>query len=206
MLPRQSTLPPHPLAKLNPSLSHSCSLFFTLSLEGALFPALPVFRINHLQPLFAKHRGWGIPNAYRAQREPLRHPSSISPFRMNTYAKPGGRGPINSVITNFSATQEASFFSAPLATRHSPLLRFHNLACYLSFALGDGRDGGTVSAVGFEFSGGVRELAHGSSGFPGAWRENLRDAIAWREMGHGQADRGAAGGVWGGRSRNSSSR
>ena len=34
MLPRQLTLPPHPPAKLNPSLSHSCSLF-------TLFPALP---------------------------------------------------------------------------------------------------------------------------------------------------------------------
>jgi len=95
-------VPPHPLAKLNPSPSHSCSLF-------ALFPALPFFRINHLQPLFAKHPGWGVPNAYRTQRERLRHPSSTSPFRMNTcksvskqttltpfrmntYAKPGGEG------------------------------------------------------------------------------------------------------------------
>src|SRR5713101_655999 len=105
MLPRQLTLPPHPLAKLNPSLSHPCSLF-------ALFPALPFFRINHLQPLFAKHPGGGIPDAYRTQSERLRHRSSIStfrmntcksvskqttltPFRMNTYEKPGEGGLIN---------------------------------------------------------------------------------------------------------------
>src|SRR6266849_1180710 len=52
MLPRQLTLPPHPPAKLSPSPSCSCSLF-------SLFFALPSFRINHLQPLFAKHPGWG---------------------------------------------------------------------------------------------------------------------------------------------------
>jgi hypothetical protein len=180
MLPRQLTLPPHPPAKLNPSPSHSCSLFFTLSLEGALFTALPFFRINHLQPLFAKHPGWGIPNAYRTQGEQLRRRSSISPFRMNTcksvskqttltpfrmntYAKPGGEGgPINSVITDFSAVQKASFFSAhsPLATRHSPLATRHSFVFTTSRAivrgaLGDDRDGGTVSAAGFEFSGGV---------------------------------------------------
>jgi hypothetical protein len=57
MLPRQLTLPPHPPAKLTPSPSYSCSLF-------ALFFALPSFRINYLQPLFAKYRGGvGIPNA-----------------------------------------------------------------------------------------------------------------------------------------------
>src|SRR5229473_1548775 len=52
MLPRQLTLPPCLLAKLNPSPSHSCSLF-------VLFSALPSFRINHLQPLFEKHPGGG---------------------------------------------------------------------------------------------------------------------------------------------------
>ena len=52
MLPRQLTLPPHPPAKLTPSLSHSCSLF-------SLFFAHPSFRIRNLQPLFPKHPGWG---------------------------------------------------------------------------------------------------------------------------------------------------
>ena len=110
MLPRQLTLPPHPLAKLNPSLSHSCSLL-------APFPALPCFRINHLQPLFAKHPGWGIPNTYRTRGKGLRHPSSIStfrmntcksvskqttltPFRMNTYAKQGEGGPPKPLFPN----------------------------------------------------------------------------------------------------------
>src|SRR5712664_4751058 len=84
MLPRQLTLPPHPPAKLNPSLSYSCSLF-------ALFSALPSFRINHLQPLFGKHPGWGYPNASMGHLEPLssdkgrrRNCSSITSFRINT--------------------------------------------------------------------------------------------------------------------------
>src|ERR1700693_5830794 len=52
MLPRQLTLPSRPPAKLNPSLSHSWSLF-------ALLSALPSFRINHLQPLFTNTRVGG---------------------------------------------------------------------------------------------------------------------------------------------------
>ena len=56
MLPRKLTLPTHPLAKLTPSLPYSCRLF-------AFVPKLPFFRINHLQPLFAKHPGGGVPAA-----------------------------------------------------------------------------------------------------------------------------------------------
>jgi hypothetical protein len=109
MLPRQLTLPPHPPSKLTPSLSHSCSLF-------AHFFALPSFRINHLRPLFPKHPGGGYPDAsvghlelLSRKKEWLRNVSSITPFRMNTcksvskqstlttfrmntYAKPGGGG------------------------------------------------------------------------------------------------------------------
>jgi hypothetical protein len=55
MLSRQLTRPTHPPAKLTPSLPYSCSLF-------AFVPALPSFRINHLQPLFTKHPGGGVPN------------------------------------------------------------------------------------------------------------------------------------------------
>src|SRR5713101_218040 len=59
-------------------------------------------------------------------------------------------------------------------------------------------DGGTVSAVGFGFSGGVREFAHGSSGFSGARREDLCDiGLSGWEMGDGEADAGAAGRVCG---------
>src|SRR5258708_7762520 len=109
MLPRQLTLPPHPPAELTPSLSYSCRLF-------ALFSALPPFRINHLQPLFAKRPGWGYPNAsmghpglLSSEKEQRRNCSSITTFRfntcksvskqstlttfrMNTYEKTGGRG------------------------------------------------------------------------------------------------------------------
>src|SRR5713101_8135120 len=84
MLPRQLTLPPHPPAKLTPSLSYSCSLF-------ALFFALPSFRINHLQPLFTKHPGWGYPNAsmgrtelLSSEKERRQNCSSITSFRINT--------------------------------------------------------------------------------------------------------------------------
>ena len=84
MLPRRLTLPSHPPAKLTPSRSHSCSLF-------ALFSALPPFRINHLQPLFAKHPGWGYPNASMGHPGTLssdkgrrRNCSSITTFRINT--------------------------------------------------------------------------------------------------------------------------
>src|SRR5229473_6283232 len=84
MLPRRLTPPSHPPAKLTPSLSYSCSLF-------ALFSALPSFTINHLQPLFAKHPGWGYPNASMEHLELLssdkgrrRNCSSITTFRINT--------------------------------------------------------------------------------------------------------------------------
>jgi len=84
ILPRQLTLPLHPPAELTPSLSYFCSLF-------ALFSALPSFRINHLQPLFGKHPGWGYPNASMGHLEPLssdkgrrRNCSSITSFRINT--------------------------------------------------------------------------------------------------------------------------
>src|ERR1700674_73169 len=56
MLPRQLTLPPHPPAKLNPSLSHSCKLFFTLlapsfegSLEGCFSPRVNYHQISNFQ-------------------------------------------------------------------------------------------------------------------------------------------------------------
>src|SRR6266478_9068568 len=52
MLPRQLTLPPHPPAKLTPSLSHSCSL---LCASKKVNP----HQISNFQPLFAKHPGWG---------------------------------------------------------------------------------------------------------------------------------------------------
>ena len=66
-------------------------------------------------------------------------------------------------------------------------------------AAGEGCDGGTVSAAGFEFSGGVRERAHASSGFSGARREDFCDfGVSGQEMGNGEADAGAAGGVCGG--------
>src|SRR6266851_2524105 len=52
MLPRQLTLPEHLPARLSPLTSYSCSLL-------PLFFPLPSFRINHLQPLFAKHPGGG---------------------------------------------------------------------------------------------------------------------------------------------------
>src|SRR5260370_2022106 len=86
MFPRQLPLPPHPPAKLNPSLSYFCSLF-------SLFFALPSFRINHLQPLFPKHPGWGYPypNAstghpglLSSEKEQRRNCSSITTFRINT--------------------------------------------------------------------------------------------------------------------------
>src|ERR1700719_1475058 len=52
MLPRQLTPPVHHPARLTPLPSYSCSLL-------ALFFLRPSFRINHLQPLFAKHPGGG---------------------------------------------------------------------------------------------------------------------------------------------------
>src|SRR5712691_3033359 len=84
MLPRQLTLPPHPPAKLTPSPSYSCSLF-------ALFSALPSFRINHLQPLFVKHPGGGYRDAsmghlelLSSEKERRQNCSSITSFRINT--------------------------------------------------------------------------------------------------------------------------
>src|SRR5260370_7355716 len=84
MSPRRLTLPSHPPAKLNPSQSHSCSLF-------ALFSALPPFRINHLQPLFAKRPGGGYPNAsmghpglLSSEKDHRRNCSSLTTFRFNT--------------------------------------------------------------------------------------------------------------------------
>src|SRR5216683_1851626 len=91
MLPRQLTLPPHPPANLTPSLSYSCSLL-------ARFFALPSFRINHLQPLFTKHPGWGYPSkdvrCTEAQKCPsvsplfatLTHSVSRKSFACHSYA------------------------------------------------------------------------------------------------------------------------
>jgi hypothetical protein len=79
MLPRQLTLPPHTPAKLTPSPSHSCSLF-------ARFPALPSFRINHLQPLFAKHPGGGYLSADLCCTEAQKCPSASPLFATLTHS------------------------------------------------------------------------------------------------------------------------
>src|SRR5216684_342726 len=55
MLPRQLTLPLHPPAKLNPSPSHSCKLLCAPQKVNSR-------QISSLQPLFAKHPGWGYPS------------------------------------------------------------------------------------------------------------------------------------------------
>ena len=55
MLPRQLTLPPHPPAKLTPSLSHSCKLLCAPQKANSL-------QISNFQTLFAKHPGWGYPS------------------------------------------------------------------------------------------------------------------------------------------------
>jgi hypothetical protein len=82
MLSRQLTRPTHPPARLNPSLPYSCSLF-------AFVPALPSFRINHLQPLFTNHPGGGYPTLPRRASRPPSHapcsasiPSALNQFRI----------------------------------------------------------------------------------------------------------------------------
>jgi hypothetical protein len=75
MLSRQLTLPADPPAELTPSLPYSCSLL-------ALVPALPSFRINHLQPLFAKHPGGGTQHVHAEHRV---HSHMFSPWRIRSF-------------------------------------------------------------------------------------------------------------------------
>jgi len=129
MLPRQLTLPPHPPAKLNPSLSHSCSLF-------ALFSALPSFRINHLQPLFTKYRGVGIPNAttghpgwgypnasmghpglLSSEKEQRRNCSSITTFRINTCKSVSKQSTLTGIVHLTQGTVSAMLCHSELLTR-----------------------------------------------------------------------------------------
>ena len=101
--------------------------------------------------------------------------------------KTGGCGGL--IVNQLWASSIPAFSHYPFAENPS-----RRVTCVLSFAARERwRDGGSVSAAGFELSGGVRELAHGASGFSCARRENLCDAVARRKIGHGQADAGAAG-------------
>ena len=91
MLPRQLTLPPHPPAKLTPSLSYSCGLLCAP-------PKVNSHQISNFQPLFAKHPGWGYPSedvrCTEAQKCPsvsplfatLTHSVSRKSFACHSYA------------------------------------------------------------------------------------------------------------------------
>ena len=63
MLPRRLTIPPRPPAKLNPSLSHSCELFFAPQKVNAR-------QINNFRTLLAKHTGWGVPSIHSLLARP----------------------------------------------------------------------------------------------------------------------------------------
>jgi hypothetical protein len=106
MLARQITLPrPFP-TKLTALFRYSCRLFVVLKKVNP-------FGIRQIQALFAKYRGWGIPNA--ATGHPgwgvppaaclgvscLAPPRSITLFRINTYEKHRGEGATSGLICSF---------------------------------------------------------------------------------------------------------
>ena len=103
MLVRQITLSAPRPTNLTPFLPCPYSL---LRAPKKLIP----FRINQIQPLFAKHPGWGITSTRTVSPshskcglpvstfkmntcESVSKQTTSSPFRMNTYAKPGGGTP-----------------------------------------------------------------------------------------------------------------
>src|SRR5580765_5429947 len=106
MLVRQVPLSVPRPTNLTPLFRYPCSLF------ALFFQPLP-FVFNSLQPLFPKHPGWG-PTSTRTVSlshsqcvlpvsifkmntcESVSKQTTSSPFRMNTYAKPGGGGPLTS--------------------------------------------------------------------------------------------------------------
>jgi hypothetical protein len=126
MLARQITLPrPFP-TKLTPLFRYSCRLFVALKKVNP-------FGIKQIRTLFAKYRGWGIPKATTGHPgwgvsptaclgalrpapprsiTPFRFntcksvtkQTTLTPFRMNTYGKPRGRGATSGLICSFSGS------------------------------------------------------------------------------------------------------
>src|SRR5713101_275267 len=73
MLPRQLTPPPHPPAKLTPSLSCSYSLLCAPKKVNS-------HQIDNFQPLFAKHPGVGSTPPLPRRASLLRHMHHVAPL------------------------------------------------------------------------------------------------------------------------------
>ncbi len=73
MLARQTTSLRTLPASLSSLHSVNCSLL-------PLFFRLSPFGISNLQPLFAKHPGWGTPNTFRAKLRFRRHMHHVAPL------------------------------------------------------------------------------------------------------------------------------
>ena len=78
MLARRITLPQPFPTKLTPLLPYPCRLFVALKKVNP-------FGIKQIQPLFAKHPGWGVVMPWLATRHSPLDTSSLTPFRINTY-------------------------------------------------------------------------------------------------------------------------
>src|SRR5580765_5109234 len=122
MLARQVTPPDSLQTELTPFLPCPCSLF-------AVILRLPSFVFNSLQPLFPKHPGRGPTSTHPVSPAHPKCVLSVSTFKMNTYAKPGGRGlPALRALCGETATKPKRSVPQPVLCRLStvdrePLLR-----------------------------------------------------------------------------------
>ena len=139
MLVRQITLSPPCPTHLTPFLPYACSL---LRAPKKLIP----FRIKRIEPLFPKHRGWGIPDDSAGHRawevgndvprtQPTGHASRPSIAKVLPTASPL-RPPFpqyNSPCTHHRFA--SSLFSTTSALLFPQLLSFHNhLRCPIVFS------------------------------------------------------------------------